>query len=115
MDMFDRSTKAREWLEHYLLTARDHRDLEQFVLIEGRAKGFSPKLLARVAADPRFELTNGWWGLTELRVEALEIRARLAEGPWRPAPPTPALPAVAVIKNVAAGETLSLRVSRRGR
>jgi len=112
MDMFDRGNKAREWLEHYLLSARDHRDLEQFILLEGQAKGFSPKLLRRVATDQRFELAGGWWGLSEVRVEALEIRARLADGPWRPAPP--ALPVPPAFEGVKASRTLSLRVSRRG-
>ena len=31
---------SKEWLERYLLAARDHHDLEQFVLIEGQAYGF---------------------------------------------------------------------------
>ena len=84
--MFNRTIKAATWLEGRLLTAQDHRELEQLVLLEGRAKGFSPDLLRRVAADHRFERTDGWWGITALRLEALEIRAQLAQGTWQPAP-----------------------------
>jgi hypothetical protein len=109
--MLNRSTKAREWLERYLLNARDHRDLEQFVLIEGRAKGFSPKQLAKAATDCRFERSDGWWGLSEVRLEALQIRARLAQGPWRPAPQ--AVGSVAALEPSDAVGMLSLRVSRR--